>query len=92
VELLEKMSQGYNIYKAYSTGYSGEPKIATQVRRLMKNPEVQTLQDEFDSARLYLARWAMVIAEQSDRERRQRIWTAKDVLEMEELRRRIRDP
>jgi TBC1 domain family member 15 len=40
--------------------------------------------DEFDSARLYLARWAMGIQEQSDRERNQRIWTAKDVLEMED--------
>ena len=50
----------------------------------MKNPEVQTLQDEFDSARIYLARWAMGIAEQSERDRNQRIWTARDVLEMEE--------
>jgi len=45
---------------------------------------VQTLQDEFDSARIYLARWAMGIAEQSERDRAQRIWTARDVLEMEE--------
>ena len=32
----------------------------------------------------YLARWAMGIAEQSEKERNQRIWTAKDVLEMED--------
>ena len=50
----------------------------------MKNPEVQTIQEEFDSARIYLARWAMGIAEQSERDKNQRIWTAKDVLEMEE--------
>ena len=50
----------------------------------MKNPEVQTLQDEFDSARVYLARWAMGIAEQSERERSQRIFTAQDVLELED--------
>jgi hypothetical protein len=53
------------------------------MRRLMKNPEIQTLQDEFDSARVYLARWAMSVAEQSDKERNQRIWTAQDMLEME---------
>jgi hypothetical protein len=58
--------------------------IPPQVRRLMKNPEIQTLQDEFDSARIYLARWAMSVAEQSERERNQRIWAAKDVLEMED--------
>ncbi|KAK4944680.1 hypothetical protein LTR28_008184 [Elasticomyces elasticus] len=50
----------------------------------MQNPDVQTVQEEFDSARLYLARWAMGIAEQSERDRSQRIWTAKDMLEMEE--------
>lgn len=60
------------------------PKVPPQVRRLLKNPEVVTLQDEFDSARIYLARWAMGIAEQGERDRNQRIWTARDVLEMEE--------
>jgi hypothetical protein len=60
------------------------PKVPPQVRRILKNPEVQTLQEEFDSARVYLARWAMGIAEQSERERRERIWTARDILEMEE--------
>ena len=50
----------------------------------MRNPDVVTLQEEFDSARLYLARWAMGIAEQSEREKRQRVWTTKDVLELEE--------
>ncbi|RDA88246.1 hypothetical protein CP532_0319 [Ophiocordyceps camponoti-leonardi (nom. inval.)] len=54
-----------------------------QVRRLLRNPEVQTLQDEFDSARIYLARWAMGIAEQSERDRRGRVWTARDVAELE---------
>ncbi|EHL03762.1 putative GTPase-activating protein GYP7 [Glarea lozoyensis 74030] len=54
------------------------------MRRLLKNPEVQTIQEEFDSARIYLARWAMGIAEQGERDRNNRIWTARDVLEMEE--------
>jgi len=81
---LEKMSQVTTFTRRTAQDIVENPKLPPQVRRLMKNPEVQTLQDEFDSARLYLARWAMVIAEQSDRERRQRIWTAKDVLEMEE--------
>ncbi|KAG8424844.1 GTPase activating protein [Metarhizium acridum] len=57
--------------------------LPPQVRRLLRNPEVQTLQDEFDSARIYLARWAMGIAEQSERDRRGRIWTVKDVVDLE---------
>lgn len=55
-----------------------------QVRRLLRNPEVQTLQDEFDSAHIYLARWAMGIAEQSERDRRGRVWTVSDVAELED--------
>lgn len=58
--------------------------IPPQMRNLLHNPEVQTIQDEFDSARLYLARWAMSIAEQSEQEKRQRIFTARDVLETED--------
>ena len=81
---LEKMSQVTNFTKRTAQDIVENPKVPPQVRRLMKNPEVQTLQDEFDSARVYLARWAMGIAEQSEKERSQRIWTAKDVLEMED--------
>ncbi|KAF2263659.1 GTPase-activating protein-like protein gyp7 [Lojkania enalia] len=80
---LEKLSQVTTFTRRTAQAVADNPKIPPQVRRLMKNPEVQTLQEEFDSARLYLARWAMGIAEQSDRERNQRIWTAKDVLAME---------
>jgi hypothetical protein len=58
--------------------------LPPQVKRLLKNREVQTLQDEFDSARIYLARWAMGIAEQSERDRRGRIWTVKDVVDLED--------
>ncbi|TWU73436.1 GTPase activating protein [Metarhizium rileyi] len=58
--------------------------LPPQVKRLLRNPEVQTLQDEFDSARIYLARWAMSIAEQSERDRRGRIWTVKDVVDLED--------
>lgn len=58
--------------------------LPPQVKRLLRNPEVQTLQDEFDSARIYLARWAMGIAEQSERDRRGRIWTVKDVVDLED--------
>ncbi|KAH0534021.1 hypothetical protein FGG08_007376 [Glutinoglossum americanum] len=81
---LEKLSKVTNFTRRTAQDVLDNPKIPPQVRRLMRNPEVQTLQDEFDSARLYLARWAMGIAEQSERERNQRIWTAKDVLEMED--------
>ena len=81
---LEKLSQVTTFTRRTAQAVVENPKIPPQVRRLIQNPEVQTLQDEFDSARIYLARWAMGIAEQSERERNQRIWTAKDVLAMEE--------
>ncbi|RAR01402.1 GTPase-activating protein-like protein gyp7 [Stemphylium lycopersici] len=81
---LEKLSQVTTFTRRTAQAVVDNPKLPPQVKRLIQNPEVQTLQDEFDSARLYLARWAMGIAEQSERERNQRIWTAKDVLAMEE--------
>ena len=81
---LEKMSQVTTFTRKTALDMVENPKVPLQMRRLLKNPEVQTLQEEFDSARVYLARWAMGIAEQSERERAQRIWTARDVLEMED--------
>ena len=81
---LEKMSQVTTFTRKTASDLIIEnPRVHPQLRRLMRNPEVQTLQDEFDSARVYLARWAMGIAEDSERERQQRIWTARDVLETE---------
>jgi TBC1 domain family member 15 len=81
---LEKLSQVTTFTRRTAQAVAENPNLPPQVRRLLKNPEVQTIQSEFDSARIYLARWAMGIAEQSDRERNQRIWTAQDVLEMED--------
>ena len=81
---LEKMSQVTTFTRRTAQAVADNKNVPPQVRRLMQNPQVQTVSDEFDSARLYLARWAMGIAEQSERERNQRIWTAKDVLEMED--------
>ena len=83
-KLLEQMSKITTFARRTAQDVANNDRLPPQVRRLLQNPEVQTIQDEFDSARLYLARWAMGIAEQSDREKSQRIWTAKDVLEMEE--------
>lgn len=83
-KILEQLSKVTTFTRRSVQDIADNPKMPPQVRRLIQNPEVQTLQDEFDSARLYLARWAMGIAEQSEREKSQRIWTAKDVLEMEE--------
>lgn len=80
---LEKMSQVTTFTRRTAQAVAENKNIPPQVRRLMQNPQVQTMSDEFDSARLYLARWAMGIAEQSERERSQRIWTAKEVMEME---------
>ncbi|KAL1970265.1 hypothetical protein VTN77DRAFT_5425 [Rasamsonia byssochlamydoides] len=82
-KVLEGLSRITTFTRRTASELAEHPRIPPQVRRLMKNPEIQTLQDEFDSARIYLARWAMSIAEQSERERNQRIWTARDVLEME---------
>jgi hypothetical protein len=82
--LLEKFSKVTTFTRRTADSVIDNPKVPPQLRRLLRNPEVQTLQDEFDSARIYLARWAMGIAEQSERDRNNRIWTARDVLEMEE--------
>lgn len=82
--VLEKMSQVTTFLRRTGAAVAENPNLPPAVRRMMRNPEVQTLQDEFDSARLYLARWAMVVAEQSEKEKNQRIYTAKDVLELED--------
>ncbi|KAI5288544.1 GTPase activating protein [Ascosphaera aggregata] len=83
-KILERLSKITTFTKRTAYDLADNPSVPPQVRRLLKNPEIQTLQNEFDSARLYLARWAMGIAEQSERERNQRIWTAKDLLKHEE--------
>ncbi|PWY72318.1 GTPase-activating protein Gyp7 [Aspergillus heteromorphus CBS 117.55] len=82
-KVLEQLSKITTFTRRTANELADNPRIPPQVRRLMRTPEIQTLQDEFDSARLYLARWAMSISEQSERERNQRIWTARDVLDME---------
>ena len=83
-KILEQLSKVTTFTRRTAEDLANNKSLPPQVRRLIQNPEVQTLQDEFDSAKLYLARWAMSIAEQGERERRQRIWTARDVLESEE--------
>ncbi|KAI4598962.1 GTPase activating protein [Pestalotiopsis sp. 9143b] len=82
--IMEKFSKVTTFTRRTAQDVLENPKMPPQVRRLMRNPEVQTLQEEFDSARIYLARWAMGIAEQSERDRNQRVWTARDVLELED--------
>ncbi|KAI5309585.1 GTPase activating protein [Ascosphaera atra] len=82
-KVLEQLSKITTFTRRTAHDLADNPSVPPQVRRLLKNPEIQTLQNEFDSARLYLARWAMGIAEQSERERNQRIWTAKDLLQRE---------
>ena len=82
-KVLESLSKITTFTRRTANDLAENSRIPPQVRRLMKNPEIQTLQDEFDSARIYLARWAMSIAEQSEKDRQQRIWTAQDVLESE---------
>ncbi|KAK3067371.1 GTPase activating protein, partial [Teratosphaeriaceae sp. CCFEE 6253] len=81
---LEKMSQVTTFTRRTAQAVSDNRNLPPQVQRLMRSPQVQTVSDDFDSARLYLARWVMGIAEQSERERSTRIWTAKEVAELEE--------
>lgn len=82
--IMEKFSKVTTFTRQAAQDVIDNPRMPPQVRRLLRNPEVQTLQEEFDSARIYLARWAMGIAEQSERDRTQRIWTARDVMELED--------
>lgn len=44
------------------------------VRNLLNQPEVQKIGDEFDSARVYLAKWAMGIAEEAEKSRKKVVW------------------
>ncbi|KAK4043091.1 hypothetical protein C8A01DRAFT_44013 [Parachaetomium inaequale] len=82
--IMEKFSKVTTFTRQAAQDVLDNPRMPPQVRRLLRNPEVQTLQDEFDSARIYLARWAMGIAEQGERDRNQRIWTAREVMELED--------
>jgi hypothetical protein len=82
--IMEKFSKVTTLTRRAAQDFAESPNLPPQVKRLLKNPEVQTLQDEFDSARIYLARWAMGIAEQSEKDRGRRMWTARDVLELED--------
>ncbi|KAK2072921.1 hypothetical protein P8C59_007245 [Phyllachora maydis] len=82
--IMEKFSKVTTFTRQAAQDALDNPRMPPQVRRLLKNPEVQTLQEEFDSARIYLARWAMGIAEQGERDRSKRIWTARDVMELED--------
>ncbi|KAI1000981.1 GTPase-activating protein [Podosphaera aphanis] len=82
--LMERFSKVTTFARRTADSVVENPNIPPQVRRLLRNPEVQTLQEEFDSARIYLARWAMGIAEQSERDRNQRTWMTSNLAELEE--------
>lgn len=84
---LERISRVTRFTRRTAEDILDSPKVPPQVKRLLKNPDVVNLQDEFDSARLYLARWAMGIAEQSERDRlqdNQTVWASKDIMELED--------
>ncbi|KND93855.1 GTPase-activating protein GYP7 [Tolypocladium ophioglossoides CBS 100239] len=83
-KIMNQFSKVTTLTKRAAQDFAENSNMPPQVKRLLRNPEVQTLQDEFDSARIYLARWAMGIAEQSERDRRGRIWTVRDVMELED--------
>ncbi|KJZ74002.1 hypothetical protein HIM_06670 [Hirsutella minnesotensis 3608] len=82
--IMNQFSKVTTFTRRAAQDFAENSNMPPQVKRLLRNPEVQTLQDEFDSARIYLARWAMGIAEQSERDRRGRIWTVRDVAELED--------
>ncbi|KAG6039982.1 hypothetical protein E4U41_001743 [Claviceps citrina] len=82
--IMNQFSKVTTFTRRAAQDFADNNNLPPQVKRLLKNPEVQTLQEEFDSARIYLARWAMGIAEQSERDRRGRIWTVKDVVALED--------
>ncbi|KAG6314242.1 hypothetical protein E4U22_000190 [Claviceps purpurea] len=82
--ILNQFSKVTNFTRRAAQDIADNNNLPPQVKKLLKNAEVQTLQDEFDSARIYLARWAMGIAEQSERDRRGRIWTVRDVVDLED--------
>ncbi|KAL1880219.1 hypothetical protein VTK73DRAFT_6047 [Phialemonium thermophilum] len=81
--IMEKFSKVTTYTRQAAQDVLDNPRVPPQVRKLLKNPDVQNLQEEFDSARIYLARWAAGIAEQGERDRNRRIWSARDVLEHE---------
>lgn len=82
--LLEKMAQVTTFARRTAQSVAENRNTPQQLRRLIaQNPEVLRIQEEFDSARIYLARWAMSIAEQSERDRNRRIFTAQEVIEHE---------
>lgn len=82
--IMEGFSRVTTLTRRAAQDFAESSNMPPQVKRLLKNPEVQTIQDEFDSARIYLARWAMGIAEQSERDRRLKMYTVRDVMEMED--------
>jgi hypothetical protein len=81
--ILEKLSQVTTFTRRTAEAMAANPRVPPQIRNMMRNPEVQNLQEEYDSARIYLARWAMQIADQSEKERNQRVWNAQEVLDLE---------
>ncbi|PMB66280.1 GTPase-activating protein GYP7 [Beauveria bassiana] len=82
--IMEKFSQVTTFTRRAAQDLAENSNIPPQVKKLLRNSDVQNLQDEYDSARIYLARWAMGIAEQSERDRKQKMYTVKDVLELED--------
>jgi len=84
---LDMVSRATRFTRRTAEDILDSPKVPLQVRRLLKNPDVVNLHDEFNSSRLYLARWAMGIAEQSERERQQDhqvVWANRNALELED--------
>ncbi|KAG0297144.1 GTPase activating protein [Linnemannia gamsii] len=82
--ILERFSQVARFSRDAATNILDHP-IAKQIlpphvqQRIQESEAAKRVMDDYDSARVYLARWAATVADQSDKERR-------EVQEMDRLR------
>lgn len=70
-KILEKLSRVTRISRQAAQNVID--KSPPKVRALLNKPEVKKIGDDFDSARVYLAKWAMGIAEEAQRARSSRV-------------------
>ncbi|KAK9468000.1 rab-GTPase-TBC domain-containing protein [Lipomyces arxii] len=71
--LLERLARVTRFSKKAANEVIGNSPPA--VRAMLNVPEVRQLGDDFDSARVYLAKWAMSISEEAERNKTKIIWT-----------------
>ncbi|KAK9475361.1 rab-GTPase-TBC domain-containing protein [Dipodascopsis tothii] len=70
--LLEKFARVTNFSRKAAQDVIGNSPPA--VRAMLNVPEVKQLGDDFDSARMYLAKWALSISEEAERNKTRIVW------------------